>query len=89
MTTTKKAYRIAPDVKEQILKRIKEEGIPVTQVAKEHGIHDSTIYMWLTKGASNHNPSWVEVTKLKRDNQMLLALVGELTVKLSLSQKKS
>jgi transposase-like protein len=87
--TTKKTHRIAPDIKEQILKRIKEEGIPVSQVAKEHGIHDSTIYMWLTKGVSKHNPSWVEVAKLKKDNQMLLAMVGELTVKLSLSQKKN
>lgn len=89
MTTTKKAHRIAPDVKEQILKRIKEEGIPVSQVAKEHGIHDSTIYMWLTKGVSKQQPSWTEIAKLKKDNQMLLALVGELTVKLSLSQKKN
>lgn len=89
MTTTKKVYHIAPDVKEQILKRIKEEGIPVSQVAKDHGVSEATIYTWLTKGASNHNPSWLEVAKLKKDNQMLLALVGELTVKLSLSQKKS
>ena len=36
MTTTKKHYRIAPDVKEQILKRIKENGIPVSQVAKKY-----------------------------------------------------
>jgi transposase-like protein len=89
MTTTKKGHHVAPDIKEQILKRIKEEGIPVSQAAKEHGVSDASIYTWLTKGATNHNPSWTEITKLKKDNQMLLALVGELTVKLSLSQKKS
>jgi len=89
MTTTKKAYRIAPDIKEQILKRIKEEGIPVAQAAKDHGVSEASIYTRLTKGASNHHPSWVEVAKLKKDNQMPLAPVGELTVKLSLSQKKS
>jgi transposase-like protein len=88
MTTTKKVFRIAPDVKEQILKRIKEEGIPVTQAAEEHGVSTQTIYAGLTKGASSH-PSWVEFSKLKKDNQMLLAMVGELTVKLSLSQKKN
>ena len=87
MTTSKKAYRIAPDVKEQILKRIKDEGIPVSQAAKDHGVSEATIYAWLTKGVSR-NPSWMEFTKLKRDNQMLLAMVGELTVKLSQSQKK-
>jgi transposase-like protein len=88
MTTTKKIYRIAPEVKEQILKRIKDEGVPVAQAAKEHGVSEATIYTWLTKGASSH-PSWTEIAKLKKDNQMLLAMVGELTVKLSLSQKKS
>lgn len=88
MSTTKKIYRIAPEVKEQILKRIKDEGVPVSQAAKDHGVSEATIYTWLTKGASSH-PSWVEVAKLKKDNQMLLAMVGELTVKLSLSQKKN
>jgi transposase-like protein len=40
----KKDYRVAPEVKEQIIKRIKEEGIPAAQAAKEHGIHEITIY---------------------------------------------
>jgi hypothetical protein len=40
----KKNYRVAPEVKEQIIKRVKEEGIPVAQDAKEHGIHESTVY---------------------------------------------
>lgn len=70
------------------MKRIKDEGIPVAQAAKDHGVSEATIYTWLTKGASNH-PSWVEVAKLKKENHMLLAMVGELTVKLSLSQKKN
>jgi transposase-like protein len=89
MTTTKKVYKIVPEVKEQILKRIKDEGVAVNQAAQEHGIHESTIYNWLTKNATSHHPSWVEIAKLKKDNQMLLAMVGELTMKLSLSQKKN
>lgn len=56
--------------------------------AKDHGISEATIYGWLTKGTSSH-PSWVEFAKLKKDNQMLLGMVGALTVKLSLSQKKN
>ncbi len=35
-----KHHRIAPDVKEQILKRVRDEAIPVSQAAKEHGVHD-------------------------------------------------
>lgn len=88
MTTTKKVYRIAPEIKDQILKRIKDEGVSVSLAAKDHGVSEATIYGWLTKGASSH-PSWVEVAKLKKDNKMLLEMVGELTVKISQSQKKN
>jgi transposase-like protein len=84
----KKNHRIAPDIKEQIMKRIKEEGISIAQVAKDHGIHETTIYGWLGAGARNA-PSWMEFAKLKRENKTLLELVGELTLRLSVAQKKS
>jgi transposase-like protein len=83
-----KSHRLAPDVKEQILRRLKEEGIPASQLAEEHGISVYTIYGWLSRGIAGH-PTLKEFTKLKKDNAMLLALVGELTVKLSAAQKKS
>lgn len=84
----KKQYRVAPDIREQILKRIKEEGVPVMQVAKEHGVSDATIYRWLGHGAEGA-PSAGEFLRLKRENKALLELVGEITLKLSESQKKS
>jgi len=42
-TNTKKGYRIAKEVKEQILKRIKEEGISVQQASQDHGVGEKTI----------------------------------------------
>ncbi len=84
----KKKYRIAQDVREQILKRIKEEGISVSVAAKDAGISDATIYGWLGKGAEGA-PSWSEFVKVKRENKALLELVGEVTLKLSESQKKN
>ena len=84
----KKHHRIAPELKEQILRRIKEEGIPVSQAAKDHGIHETTIYGWLGTGATGA-PTWTEYAKLKRENKTLLELVGEITLKLSESQKKN
>jgi len=35
---------ISKEIKEQILKRIKEEGITVTTAAKDAGISSKTIY---------------------------------------------
>ncbi len=84
----KKTYRIAPELKEQILKRIKEDGISVVDAAKEHGVSDNTIYGWLSKGIK-HAPTVGELVRLKRQNEELLALVGELTLKMSQAQKKN
>ena len=88
MTTTniKRGYRVAKEVKEQILKRIKEEGVSVSQAGQDHGISEKTIYRWLTKGVSG-NPSWAEFARIKKENKGLLELVGSLTVKLSQAQK--
>ena len=84
----KKHHSISPEVKEQILQRIKNQGVPVSQAAKEHGLHEFTIYAWLSKGLKSM-PTMGELVRLKRQNEELLALVGELTLKLSQSQKKS
>jgi transposase-like protein len=54
----KKNYRIAPEVREQILKRIKEEGVSVSQAVKDHGIHDTTIYGWARGPAQALTDPW-------------------------------
>ena len=86
MTTIKKGYHVAKEVREQILKRIKEEGIPVAQASQDHGVSEATIYKWLTKGVTS-GPSWAEFARLKKEHKGLLELVGSLTVKLSMTQK--
>jgi transposase-like protein len=80
-------YRVAPEIKEQILKRIKNDGVSVAQAAKEHGIHETTIYNWLSAKVSG-NPTLRELQILKKENAFLKTLVGEMTVQLSRSQKK-
>jgi transposase-like protein len=84
----KKLHRTPPDVKADIIRRIKEEGITVAQAAKDHGIHETTIYGWIGAGAQGA-PSWSEFIKLQKQNRELLALVGEITLQLSVTQKKN
>ena len=84
----KKSYRTPPEVKEQVLRRIKEEGITVNQAAKDAGVHETTVYGWLGKGATGA-PSFSDVTRLQKQNKELLELVGELTLRLSVAQKKN
>ncbi len=75
-------------MKEQILKQVKDEGIPVSQAAKDAGIAEQTIYGWLARGLKGL-PTLGELVRLKRQNKELLELVGELTLQLSSTQKKS
>lgn len=82
-----KKHRIAPEVKKQIINRIKNDGITVVQAAKDHGISEATIYTWIAKNTEGQ-PSLGEIIKLKRENEQLFRLVGEMTLKLSEAQKK-
>ena len=79
---------VSKDVKEQILTRIKEEGVPVKQVAEEHGLKPRSIYQWISRGVTAP-PSILEVAKLKRENQALKELIGQITLDMSMTKKKA
>lgn len=85
---SKKSYRVPAEVRADIIRRVKEEGVSVSQAAQEHGLSNRTIYAWLGAGASG-TPSWSEFARLQRQNRELFEVVGELTVKLSTAQKKN
>lgn len=81
-------HRIAPEMKAQIISRIKNDGIPVIQAATDHGVSENTIYGWIAKKVEGQ-PSVSEIVRLKKENRELLMLVGEITLKLSEAQKKN
>lgn len=75
-------------MKAQIINRIKNDGISVVDVAKDHGVSENTIYGWIAKKVEGQ-PSIAETVRLKKENRELLMLVGEMTLKLSEAQKKN
>lgn len=81
-----KKFKIALEVKQQILDRIKQGG-GITEIAAEHGISPKTIYGWLSKGATAA-PTWMDYNRLKKENKTLMALIGELTLKMTVVEKK-
>lgn len=82
-----KKHHTAPEVKEQIINRIKNDGLTVAQAAKDHGVSEHTIYGWISKKVEGQ-PTLSEIIRLKKENAQLLMLLGEITLKLSESQKK-
>jgi transposase-like protein len=82
-----KYNKIAPEIKEQIINRIKNEGVTIVQAAKDHGIPESTVSTWIARKVEGQ-PSLGEIIKLKRENDQLKQLIGDITLKLSETQKK-
>lgn len=79
---------VSKEVREQILKRIRDEGVPVSQAATEHGLSTKTIYGWLGKGVTTA-PSILEMARLRRENQALKEMLGQITLDMSLEKKKN
>lgn len=79
---------IPKDKKEQILSRIKNDGVSVPQAAKDASISDATIYTWLGRTAQGKENS-TEVLRLKRELQGTYELIGKLTTELTGFKKKN
>jgi len=82
-----KRQKIAPELKEQIINRIKNDGVTVAQAALDHGIGEDTIYTWIAKKADGGS-TISEVIRLKKEANQPYQLVGEITLRLSETQKK-
>jgi len=83
---SKKGVHVPKDVKEYILKRVKEGGKTAAEIAEEHGITRSAVYRWLkeeTGGGSD--PA---IFKLQKENQILKQLVAELSLKIREGEKR-
>ena len=80
---------ISKETKEQILNRIKNEGVTATVAAKDAGISANTVYAWLAKAANGQNNGTLEATHLKRELTGVYELLGKLTAELSVFKKKT
>ncbi len=77
---------IAKEIKEEILAKIKSGG-KVMDLAKQYGVSDKSIYVWLRQSTGEQVVSIVQHNRLKRENEELKKLLGEVTLKLSLGEK--
>ena len=78
---------IPKETKEQVLCRIKDEGITVSTAAADAGISTKTIYNWM-RSSTIVDHSTLEINKLKRENKELAELIGYLTLNLERTKKK-
>lgn len=78
--------RIPKEKKEEILAKIKS-GEKVPALAAQYGVSSKTIYYWLRADTSEEVVSVLKYNKLKRENEELKRLLGEVTLTMSLGKK--
>lgn len=79
---------LSEEQRQEIIKRIKEKGERVQDLAKEYGIVPKTIYNLLRRAAQGPG-ALLELAKLKREKDALLQIIGQLTADQRLGKKMS
>jgi transposase-like protein len=77
---------LSNEQKKEITARIKEKGERVADLAKEYGVNPRNIYAFLSKTGQD-NGTLLEISKLKRERDALLQIVGQLMVDQKLGKK--
>jgi transposase-like protein len=75
------AQFISDDIKQQVIKEIRDEGKRVVAVAAEHNVSTKSIYHWL-QGSIGGDRSALEIARLKRENEQLYGILGKVTAEL-------
>lgn len=80
--------RCAPEIRAEVLGKIRD-GKKVKQVAAEHGINEVTVRTWLERESEGKGREILEVSRLRRENEALLRVVGQLTFEAEMERKNS
>lgn len=78
---------IPKDIHDEVVEKIKA-GAKVAEMATAYGISTKTIYHWLSADSDGEETvSLVKYSKLKRENEELKKIIGELTLGMSWKKK--
>ncbi len=76
------------ETRNEIIAKIRDEGMTVTEASRQYGIVTSAIYRWMRDGVVNSSTSLIlENNRLKKENEQLYNLLGRATVELKRSKK--
>jgi len=78
--------KIPKEKKDEILVKVKG-GEKIPALSAQYGISAKTIYYWLRTDTGEEVVSVLKYNKLKRENEELKRIIGELTFNLSQGKK--
>jgi len=77
--------RIAKEIKKEIITKI-QAGERVADLAEQYAVSTKTIYGWLRCDTGEDVVSVLQYNNLKRENEELKRLIGELTLNMHLQK---
>lgn len=72
------AKRYPKETKEAVLKKIRD-GQRISEVSKLFGINEMTIRSWVERDTGMAASETLELSRLRRENEALLRIIGQLT----------
>lgn len=67
------------EIRSEVLEKIRG-GRKVSSVAKDYGINEMTVRTWLQRDSESSSKETLELSKLRRENEALYRVVGQLFV---------
>lgn len=81
---------ISQEIKDRVIKKIKDEGLTVAQAAEEFSLSRNTIYGWVSPGRSaKADPGVMEISHLRRENAELKQIIGGMTLSTERGKKNN
>ncbi len=83
-----KGVIVPQEKREEIIAKIRDEGMSVSEAARQYDIGPKAIYRWMRDGVANSSASLIlENNRLKKENEQLYSLLGRATVDLKKVKK--
>ena len=78
--------KYSAELKAEIIAKVKS-GRSVASVAEEHGIKAKAVYDMLRGETQGKDSAALEISRLKREKEVLLKLIGQMTYETSLKKR--
>ncbi len=73
-----------PKLRAEIVRKIRDEGMSVTDASATYGISSKSIYTWLRDGVVDGNRNLIlELNRLRKENEQLYKLLGRATAEMN------
>lgn len=79
---------IDPNIKAEIIRKVRDEGLRVVEASEQYNISSKSIYTWLREGVVDGNRNLIlENNRLKKELEQAYRLLGRATAEMQKSKK--